>query len=262
MKKNKPGPRILIYDIETSPIIAHVWSLWENNVALNQIQQDWHVMSWSAKWLGEKEVMYMDQRNAKDITDDKKILEGIWKLLDECDIAVTQNGVRFDNKKLNARFAINGMRPPSSYRNIDTKQIASKKFAFTSNKLEYLSEKLNKKHKKSKHGRFAGHTLWVECLKGNKAAWQEMERYNRDDILSTEELYRILAPWDVTIDMNVYHGSAENLCQSCGSHKLKKNGYRYTNTGKFQRYVCDECGAENKGTTNLLSKEKKASLKK
>lgn len=261
-KRNKQGPRILILDIETAPIVAHVWGLWENNVALNQIVSDWHVMSWSAKWLDDKKVMYMDQRNAKDVTDDKKILEGIWKLIDEADIIVGQNQRAFDLKKLNARFILNGLRPPSSYRTIDTKVLASRKFKFSSNKLEYMTERLNKKYKKLKHTKFPGHSLWTECLKGNKAAWREMEIYNRHDVLSTEELYKILAPWDVSIDMNVYHGREDNLCQSCGSHKLKKNGYRYTNAGKFQRYVCDDCGAENKGTTNLLSKEKKASLKK
>jgi hypothetical protein len=30
------GPKVLIYDIETAPIVAHVWGLWENNVGLNQ----------------------------------------------------------------------------------------------------------------------------------------------------------------------------------------------------------------------------------
>lgn len=49
------GPRVLLFDIETAPIIAHVWSLWENNVSLNQIVSDWHVLSWSAKWLGDSD---------------------------------------------------------------------------------------------------------------------------------------------------------------------------------------------------------------
>src|SRR5690606_10614258 len=44
-------PKVLVFDIETSPIIAHVWSLWDQNVGLNQIMTEWHIMSWSAKWL-------------------------------------------------------------------------------------------------------------------------------------------------------------------------------------------------------------------
>src|SRR5271165_5802739 len=141
---NQPGPKVLVLDIETAPLLGYVWSIWEQNVALNQINSDWHVLSWAAKWLGDSpdKMLYMDQRNAKNIEDDTKILEEIWRLLDEADVVITQNGKSFDIKKLNARFAINGMQPPSSFKQIDTKIIAMKHFGFTSNKLEYMTDKL------------------------------------------------------------------------------------------------------------------------
>src|ERR1035437_3391457 len=120
------GPKVLIFDIETAPIIAHVWSIWEQNVGLNQIVADWHVMSWSAKWLDapSTQVMYEDQRLEQNIENDKRLLQGIWDLLDEADVVITQNGKSFDQKKLNARFVMNGFQPPSSYKHIDTKIIA------------------------------------------------------------------------------------------------------------------------------------------
>ena len=34
------GPKILIVDIETAPIVAQVWGLFDQNVGLNQIAQD------------------------------------------------------------------------------------------------------------------------------------------------------------------------------------------------------------------------------
>lgn len=256
-------PKILIFDIETAPIIGHVWSLWENNVGLNQIEKDWHILAWAAKWWGDKpeKTMYMDQRKAKKIEDDKVILKGIWKLLDEADIVITQNGKMFDEKKLNARFILNGFKPPSSYRHVDTKIIASKKFGFTSNKLEYMTDKLCTKFKKLKHKRFPGHELWTECLKGNKTAWKEMERYNKHDVLATEELYKKFQPWDNSIDYNLYNDSSESMVCSCGSKDLRKKGYAYTSVAKYQRYQCNDCGAQTRGRINLLSKEKKASLR-
>ena len=147
------GPKVLLFDIETAPIIAHVWSLWENNVALNQVVEDWHVLSWSAKWLDDapNKTMYMDQRGAKDMSDDTKILEVIWDLLDTADVVITQNGKSFDQKKLFARFLIKNIRnghPPSSFKHEDTKIIASSIFGFTSNKLEYMTDKLCTKFKK------------------------------------------------------------------------------------------------------------------
>lgn len=247
--------KILVFDIETSPIISNVWGLWDQNVGLNQIKQDWHVLSWSAKWLGDppSKIMYMDQRKAKVLEDDTTILKGIWKLLDEADIVVTQNGKKFDQKKLNARFIIQGLQPPSSYKHIDTRQIAAKHFGFTSNKLEYLTDKLCKKYKKLKHSKFSGFELWRECMAGNLAAWKEMEKYNKYDVLSLEELYFKLIPWDTAINFNLFNDSSELSC-GCGKPDYVKNGVVYTATGRYQRYRCMGCGSELRDTKNLLSK--------
>src|SRR5271165_295676 len=176
MNKKKNSPRVLLFDIETAPILARVWGIWDQTVGLNQIVTDWHLLSWSAKWLDDKKIMYQDQRNAKDITNDKKLLERLWHLLDEADIVITQNGKSFDQKKVNARFILNGMSPPSTYKHIDTKRLATKHFGFTSNKLEFLTDKLCTKNKKLTKRKFSGFSLWTACLAGNKAAWAEMQR--------------------------------------------------------------------------------------
>lgn len=252
MTKKIQSPKVLIYDIETAPILGYVWSLWENNVALNQIKSDWHILSWSAKWLDSKEIMYMDQRNAKKIDDESAILKVLWKLLDDCDICITQNGKRFDQKKLNARFLFHGFPPPSSYKHIDTKQIASRHFAFTSNKLEYMTDKFNIKYKKIKHTKFPGFELWTECLKGNVKAWDEMKKYNSYDVLSLEELYKKLIPWDKTVDFSLYNKDKAYLC-SCGSKVKAKNGFHYTAVGKYQRYKCSSCNREISDRSNLFA---------
>jgi hypothetical protein len=264
MKKTQKngGPRVLFLDIETAPILGYCWGLWENNIALNQIHTDWYILSWAARWQGDPvgKVLYQDQRKAKDIENDKALLQGIWKLLDEADIIVTQNGKAFDQKKLFARFILNGMQPPSTFKHIDTKQIASKHFKFTSNKLEYMTDKLCTKYKKVKHAKFGGFELWKQCLAGNIKAWNEMKIYNQYDVLSLEELYTKLIPWDGSIDFNVYTDSTLNVCK-CGSDDIKRNGYAYTSKGKYHRYKCLECGSETRGRENLLSDEKKASLR-
>lgn len=258
-KHNKPN--ILLLDIETAPLISYCWGLWDQTIGLNQIKNDWHLLSWSAKWLGSDKIMYEDQRNAKNIEDDSKILKGIWKLLDEADIVIWQNGNNFDHKKLNARFILNGFQPPSTYKKIDTMLIAKKYFQFTSNKLEYLSDKLNKKYKKlTKRKKFSGFELWKECLAGNKDAWNEMKKYNKHDVLALEELYNKLIPWDSSVNFNLYHGSTEHVC-TCGSTNFIKNGYAYTASGKFERYKCKSCGSETRSKLNLLSKDKKKSLR-
>jgi hypothetical protein len=251
MFKNN-GPKVLLLDIETSPIIASVWGIWNQDVPLNMIEKDWSVLSYSAKLLGDKKMYYDDVRGQKDINDDSKLLKGIWKLLDEADVIVTQNGKKFDIKKLNARFIINGMQPPSSFKHIDTKQIASKNFAFTSNKLEYMAQKLGLKQQKSKHKKFSGFELWRQCLANNLDAWKEMEHYNKQDVLTLEELYLKLRGWDNQgVNFNVYVDDANPCCGTCGNTKLMKKGYQVSKTGRFQRYICRECGSQFRGRKNL-----------
>lgn len=263
MSKFKSGPKVLLFDIETAPILGYVWGLWENNLGLSQVKQDWHILSWSAKWLDDpaSKVMYQDQRNSKKVENDKLLLREIWKLLDEADVVITQNGVKFDSRKLNARFAINKMPPPSPYKHIDTLKIAKKHFGFTSNSLEYMSDKLCTKYKKLKHKKFPGFDLWKECLNGNKEAWDEMARYNKHDVLALEELYHVLAKWDNGINFDLYRDKEEMTC-NCGSKTFQNRGYAFTTTGKFQRLMCTKCGAWTRGSVNLLSKDKRDSLKR
>lgn len=257
--KQHQGPKILFLDIETAPIEAHVWALFDQNVGLNQIVKDWSVLSWSAKWAHQKKVHYADVSKQKNKRDDKKILKQMWNLMDEADIIIGQNSIRFDVKKLNARFAVNGMKPPSSYRQVDTMRIAKRAFGFTSNKLEYMADKLCTKYKKLKHKNFPGHELWVECLKGNPKAWVEMKEYNRHDVLVLEELYKVLRPWDNSINFDVYHKNHNNVC-GCGSKDLTKYGFKYTNAGKFQRYKCNDCGKDTSAKDNEMSLKKRKSL--
>ncbi len=261
MKGQHVGAKILSLDIETAPIKAWVWQMFDNNLGLNMIDQDWYILSWSAKWMHEDEVMYQDKSDSWDDEDDRELLEGIHALLDEADIIITQNGKRFDDKKLRARFILSGMKPPSSYRHIDTCQEAKKHFGFTSNKLEYMTDKLCKKYKKLKHGKFPGFELWAACLQGNSEAWDEMEEYNIHDTLSMEELYTIMRPWMKThFNMNLYHNDNTIRCK-CGCTDFEHNGYSYTNLSKFDRFQCSSCGAEIRGRVNLLSKEKRATLR-
>jgi hypothetical protein len=256
-------PKVLIFDVETAPILAWVWGLWDQNVALNQIHTDWHIISWSAKWLDDppSKIMYMDQRKEKNVENDLKLLKGIWKLLDEAEVVITQNGIKFDSKKLNARFILAGLGKPSPYKHIDTLKIAKKNFAFTSNKLEYMTDKLCTTYKKLTTDRkFSGFALWKECIVNNNLkAWKEMERYNKYDVLSLEELYGKLQPWDTSVNLQVFSDANTPTC-NCGSEHFQRRGYETTAAGKYQRYQCTGCGKWHRGKENLLSVDKKKSM--
>lgn len=250
-------PKILYIDIETAPIMSEIWSIWNvQNVGLNQIRRDWFLLSYAAKWDGDSKIFYRDQRGKKNKEDDKVLLQEIWNLLDQADIICGHNVRAFDLKKINSRFALAGMSPPSSYRIVDTLSVSRKHFSFTSYKLEFLSKKLCKKYKKLSHSKFPGHSLWTECLKDNKHAWQTMQHYNVRDVLTVEELYKVLKKWDNSINYAIYNDDRLGLLCSCGSKQFKRNGFAFTNFGKYQRFCCKKCNREQRDRTNLLSLKK------
>lgn len=253
-------PKVLVLDIETAPIKSWVWGLWKNNVGLNQISSDWFILSYAAKYLGEDTIYYDDMRGKVDTEDDTHLLDGLWKLLNDTDIVLTQNGVSFDIPKIKARMLLNGYMPFSPVKHIDTLQIAKKEFNLTSNKLEYMTDKLCTEHKKLKHSNYSGFDLWAGMMRDELGAFEECEVYNIEDILSLEELYHKLAPWHTKhVNFNLYTEDEKHVCR-CGSESVVEDGYAYTSVSKFRQYRCLDCGATTRGRKNLFSKEKRASL--
>jgi hypothetical protein len=256
----RSNPRVLTLDIETAPIEAYVWDIWEQNVGLDQIKTEWSILAYCGKWLGSDELIYQDTggRGPRKVRDDSRLLTGLHALLDDADIVVAQNGKKFDLRKINARLIMAGYKPYSPVRIIDTMLEARKVAAVTSTRLAWLSKYLTDTPK-SEHKKFPGFELWLECLADNPVAWREMRKYNQIDVLSTEKTYLKLRPWMTTHpNMGAYHEG--EACKNCGSTKLQSRGTVTTQQGKYQRFHCQECGAWPRGKVNLLSKTTRAGL--
>ena len=258
----KSSPRIVTLDIETAPLESYTWGLWQQDVALNQIINEWTILSFSAKWLDSKEVIYKDTggRGKNKVRDDKALMRELWKILDEADIVIAQNGQQFDVKKINARMLMHSMLPYSPIKVIDTMLVAKAKFAFTSNKLAWMSQHLTNA-KKDEHKQFPGFELWVECLKDNPKAWKEMQRYNKIDVLATEELYLKMRPWIPNHpNINTYNDTEIPACNKCGSEQLQKRGLARTQVGEYVRYQCQGCGGWCRDRVLINTKSKRKSL--
>lgn len=195
MHIDKDIPKVLFLDIETKPMKAYVWNQWENDVPLDMLIEDGAILSFCAKWAGDDKVIYKDQRGKeKNLMNDKKLMQELWNLMDEADIIIAHNGNKFDVPKINARFIAHRLGAPSQYKKIDTMLLARSNFSFFSNKLAHLSGMLAKT-KKDEHKEFPGFSLWLECLKGNKKAWEAMRVYNCKDVLALEEVFLELAKY-------------------------------------------------------------------
>jgi len=259
------GPKILVIDIETAPLELLGWGTFDQNFSLEQIQTDWSILSFSAKWLGKKQIIYMDTggHGKAHVRNDRKLMKPLRTLLQQADIVVAQNGKKFDTRKINARLIAHGFHPPKPYRVIDTMLEARKYFAFTSQKLKYTSKLLAEHWQKDEHKEFPGMELWIECLKDNPKAWRVMKRYNKTDILSTEDVYLKIRPWITNHpNLGVFQPLLEKpICPNCGSTNLKPWDRRANlQQGAYIRLLCSDCGAWSRGKEMLLKLSKRRSM--
>jgi len=183
----KKFPKVLLFDIETSPLSAFVFqkSVWRTNITDDQVISEWFMLCWSAKWLYDEEVITarLTGNEAKN-EDDSRITKLLWKLLDDADIVIAHNGDGFDIPNMNTRFIINNLPPPSPFQTIDTKSVASKQFGFTHNGLNALAKIFGFESKKD-----TDLDLWKRCVAGNEEALQYMQDYNIWDTQLLEKVY-------------------------------------------------------------------------
>lgn len=256
----KTSAKVLILDIETAPISAFVWGIWNQNIATNQIQSDWFCLTWAAKWLFEKKV-YSGRLTPKEVKnqDDSRIIKGIWELLNEADIVIAHNAEKFDVPKLNSRFIINGLHPPLPYQTIDTLKHIRRQFSFTSNKLDYVN-KLLQLERKSDTG---GFELWEQCIKGDAAALKKMETYNVNDVIILEETYLAIRAWiKPHPNMGLFIlDETQFRCPSCGSDQLQEAGKRYlTSVNAYIAFRCKNCGSTGRKRVSDINVKQKRFL--
>lgn len=230
--------RVLSIDIETSPNLAYVWSLFRiDSLSNDKLVEASQMMCFAAKWVeqdpeAESETLfYSDFANGH-----QEMLEAAFDLFDEADALVHYNGNTFDEPRINRELLTHGFLPPSPYKRIDLYRVIKQRFGFPSGKLDYVAQELGI-GQKAEHD---GFEMWKRCMVGDAAAWAQMELYNRQDVALNEELFRVLLPWIPGLP-SYGAETGTDVCPACGSDDLRREGYAYTKSAKYQRFVCRSC---------------------
>lgn len=246
------SPKILLIDIETSPIQGFSWGMYDVNILA--VVEPTKIICVGWKWLNNKDINVRSLSDYDSYTPgslcDRALVTEVWKTLDEADVVIAHNGDSFDIKVLNARFVANGLTAPSDYRSIDTLKVAKKYFKFNSNKLDELGKYLGLGGKAGT----GGFATWLGCMKGDKKAWEVMKRYNAKDVELLESVYLRLRPFMSNHpNLNVISPSASGkagtlICQVCQSVKTTKRGFSVTKAGRYQRFSCNDCASWSSGS--------------
>ena len=75
--------KALVIDIESKPMLAYVWGLWDQNVGMDFIKEHGGMICFAAKWLGapDKDTMfYSEHEHGK-----QAMVEAAHKLLSDAD---------------------------------------------------------------------------------------------------------------------------------------------------------------------------------
>ena len=226
--------KTLLLDLETSPNLAHVWGLWNQNISIGQLVSSTEVICFGARWYGQRKVHFSSIHHDGKV----KMLKEIHHLLDEADAVVGWNSAAFDVKHLYREFIENDLLPPSPHKEIDLMRVAKQRFKFPSNKLDYVAQKLEL-GSKVKH---SGFDLWLKCMAGDDKAWREMKKYQIQDVDLLIGLYEKFLPWIKNHPNVAVIDNRPDSCINCGSSHLQSRGFDTTSTGKYRKFQCVTCG--------------------
>lgn len=251
-------PKILLFDLESSPMISYHFQMWKVNIGLSQVIEKPHLLTWAAKWFHEDTIM-TDRLTVKEAlaNDDERITHSLWKIMDEADIIIGHYSSKFDEPLANTRFAVHGLAPLSPHTTIDTKMVASKYFKIYSNKLDAVAELFGLEQKI--HTDF---TLWRGCMEGDESSLSDMLTYNVQDVVVLEHVYTKLIPFIKNHpNMALYSNTEESQCTRCGSTELVELTKKYkTTVSVFKTYRCLNCGSISRGRKTIVKKSKRINL--
>jgi uncharacterized protein YprB with RNaseH-like and TPR domain/predicted RNA-binding Zn-ribbon protein involved in translation (DUF1610 family) len=231
--------KLCFLDIETFPIKARTWGpKWEAN--LLRIDEPIHLASFAWKFMGEDAVHCLGQCDTKN---ERELVQRLWDVFDVSQIIVAHNGKSFDIKQSNAFFIYHKLKPPTPAHVVDTKIEAKRYFKVHSNSLDELGQYFGV-GEKVKTG---GIDLWWGCEENDPKSWRLMKKYNKQDVLLLELVYRRMLPWmKFHPNLNVLEDSIRN-CPNCGGSRIERRGHSITRTGTRQRFQCRDCGAWSSG---------------
>lgn len=222
--------KVLTFDIERRPGVYLEWGP-RNGGFIGRDKQliRSSTISWAAKWYGQREVMYADIdavdctfMQPEDVPGYREMLTGLRDLLDEADVVVGYNSIRFDEAKVRGELARLGIPAPSPFRSVDLMR-TTKRMGWDYSSLAETLAALGLGGKMSHQG----FSLWVDFMRGDPVARKTMQRYNKMDVTQTERAYDALRPYIKDHpNLNLWAGFDANgnpveVCCNCGHDSLR-----------------------------------------
>jgi DNA polymerase elongation subunit (family B) len=179
----RTSANILYVDIEVSKSLYFNYGakVYSNYLNIDDLYRERYIISWAASYVGDKTV-WSDCVTGEEARSwaDARILPRLRELMESADILAGHNFDAFDLKHINARLLLNNLEPVTGKKTLDTLKIARQKFAFESNKLDYISQKLGLRPKDD-----IRNSDWLKIVTtGDEKTLAKVLKYNRGDVTS------------------------------------------------------------------------------
>ena len=217
------------------------WGWWTGKQYVNHknIIENPQIISISWKWLDEDVVHFEDWG---DDMDDKALLDKFLVYYNDADMVIGQNNNSFDNRWIMARAAFHNLFVNVFVKSFDIMRQAKRLFRLPSYSMDFMTKYFKVNHKDEHEGII----MWKMIQEGTKEQkieyLEKMKRYNINDIVSTEALYRRLIRYmKNVIHVGVLEGGGKWQCPVCGSANVSIYKSTYTAAGTIQHIMmCNE----------------------
>lgn len=271
--------KVLIYDIETSPLWARIWRLGDQTVRHGQlvpVGDSYGIISIAYAWNDGSPIKVLSWDMETGSTGG--LIEEFDKIIRQADVSIGKNSERFDVKHINTQRLINNLPPLPEWINCtdDMERQMRRFFIFPSYSLDYFSKVFgfggkvkmewsdweaidnlrvinsirNKERFRVPQLQAICQTLfkndYTEIHRLGKQAFKKMLYYNKKDVSDTRRGWNKIAPHvRPKLNMNAIaraQGLDKLVCTVCGSDKIIKNGTKVQGNQIIQRYHCNAHG--------------------
>ena len=234
-------PKILIYDIETTPLQAWVWRPGKQVVRSNQLVEGksrTDIICLSYEYLHSNDKGTLDWGYEEQ--NSKKLVKEFTEICEDADLIIGKNNKRFDDKHLNTQRLWHGLSgSPHILKKVDDLETQMRKhFFLPSYGLDYFSAELGFGGKTKMEFSDWIHIVEKTPVEGEKA-FKKMKKYCAKDVHDTKLIWlhcekHFEPKYNYSAVLN------ELVCKVCGSDKIRKNGTRVEANGvTFQHYYCN-----------------------
>lgn len=237
--------KVLTIDIETSPHLAYTFSTRQAYITPIQVVEPTRMLSFAAKWEDSSRVLFSSEfdfngeypyiQEVRDLRHFEMVQDAFY-LLDEADVVVGYNSDHFDLRHLRREFRLAGLGQPSPFASVDLYKVIKREEEWMSHKLAYITQRYHLTGKMENDG----WPLWIGCLAGDPKMWRQMRRYNKRDVVTTEELFHAIPDLPSMLPALALYDDEpleEGMCPVCRAPGQSR-GYAYTKTRRYPRYYC------------------------